>query len=60
MAMEFELSALILAPPEAIYEAWLDSEGHTKMTGGEAKVSSEVGGGIRSLGRLHSRKESRT
>jgi len=44
MAMEFEVSALILAPPEAIYEAWLNSEGHTKMTGGEAKVSSEVGG----------------
>ena len=44
MAIEFEVSALIPASPEVVYEAWLDSEGHTKMTGGEAKVSSEVGG----------------
>lgn len=44
MAIGFEVSALIPASPEVVYEAWLDSEGHTKMTGGEAKVSSEVGG----------------
>lgn len=44
MAIEFEVSALIPASPEVVYEAWLDSEGHAKMTGGEAKVSSEVGG----------------
>lgn len=44
MAIEFEVFTLLPAPPEAIYEAWLNSEGHTKMTGGEAKVSSEVGG----------------
>jgi uncharacterized protein YndB with AHSA1/START domain len=43
MAHEFEISAFIPATPEAVYEAWLDSESHTQMTGGEATVSSEVG-----------------
>ena len=43
MAHEFEVSAWIPASPEEIYTAWLDSDCHTQMTGGEAKVSSEVG-----------------
>jgi len=44
MAIEFVVSALIPASPEEIYQAWLSSEGHTKMTGASASVSAEVGG----------------
>lgn len=42
--MEFELTAEIPAPPEAIYDTWLDSDGHTKMTGSPATATPEVGG----------------
>ena len=44
MKNEFEVSTFIQAPPEEIYKAWLDSEGHANMTGGSASVSAEVGG----------------
>ena len=44
MSIEFEVSDVIPAPAEVIYEAWLDSEGHTLMTGGRAVVSDTVGG----------------
>ena len=43
MSIEFEVSDVIPATPEEIYEAWLDSEEHSRMTGGQAKVSSNVG-----------------
>ena len=43
MAIEFEVSTVIAASPETIYDAWLDSERHSRMTGGLAKVSAEVG-----------------
>jgi uncharacterized protein YndB with AHSA1/START domain len=36
--------AVIPASPERVYEAWLDSEGHAKMTGGPAKIDPRVGG----------------
>ena len=42
--MQFDLNAVIPAPPEAVYRAWLDSDGHTKMTGSPATASAEVGG----------------
>ena len=42
--LEFEVSAVIPATPEELYRAWLDSELHTAMTGGEAVVSAELGG----------------
>lgn len=32
------------ASPKEIYEAWLSSEKHTAMTGGEARCSDKVGG----------------
>ena len=41
--MEFELKTRINAPAKEIYEAWLSSEGHTNMTGGEAITSDKVG-----------------
>lgn len=31
-----ELAVVLAAPPERIYQAWLDPEEHTAMTGGEA------------------------
>ncbi|MEE9162109.1 MAG: SRPBCC domain-containing protein [Candidatus Neomarinimicrobiota bacterium] len=43
LAIEFEVSQLIPAMPEAIYQAWLSSEGHTAMTGSPATASDAVG-----------------
>ncbi len=43
MPYTFTLTATIPASPEEIYEAWLDSLGHSEMTGGEANMSDEVG-----------------
>ena len=44
MSVSFEVSELIPATPDDIYEAWLSSERHSKMTGGAAKVSNSLGG----------------
>ena len=45
MAMDsIQVSALIPASPRAVYEAWLSSEQHTKMTGGGASIEPTVGG----------------
>ena len=41
--MEFTLRTKVNASAKAIYEAWLSSEGHTKMTGGEAEASDKIG-----------------
>ncbi len=41
--MEFEIKRTIKASAKTIYEHWLSSEGHTKMTGGMATVSNKVG-----------------
>jgi uncharacterized protein YndB with AHSA1/START domain len=44
MAIEFTVSDVIPASPREIYDAWLSSEGHAKITGGQpAKASPEVG-----------------
>ena len=43
MKIEFEVSDLIPAGVEAVYDAWLSSEGHTRMTGSPARVSGVVG-----------------
>ncbi len=43
MAYTFTLTATIPASPQEIYEAWLDSLGHSEMTGAEARMSDEVG-----------------
>jgi uncharacterized protein YndB with AHSA1/START domain len=44
--MEFEVSALIPATPQEIFDAWLDSRGHGEMTGSPAKASPEPGAGF--------------
>jgi uncharacterized protein YndB with AHSA1/START domain len=46
MSYDFTLTALIPATPQAIYDAWLDSRGHTKMTGGKAEMSAKVGDSV--------------
>ncbi len=42
--IEFTISDIIAASPADIYRAWLSSEGHTAMTGGEAHCSDTIGG----------------
>jgi len=44
MPYTFTLSDIIPATPQAIYNAWLDSRGHSEMTGGKATASAEIGG----------------
>jgi uncharacterized protein YndB with AHSA1/START domain len=44
MTVEFEVSAEFSVPRARIYQAWLDSDGHSKMTGSLAQVSDEPGG----------------
>ncbi len=44
MPFDFTVSAEIPAAPDAVYEAWLDSDGHSQMTGSPAHASAEVGG----------------
>ena len=41
--MEFTLKTKIKASAKAIYTSWLNSEGHTKMTGGDANISDQPG-----------------
>ncbi len=41
MTIEFEVSAIIPASPEDVYNDWLDSDGHSGMTGSPANVSNE-------------------
>jgi len=43
MAIEFTVSAVVSASPEAIYAAWLNSDGHSKMTGSPAHATPKVG-----------------
>lgn len=40
----FEISEIFPTKPQAIYQLWLDSEGHTRMTGSPAQASDKVGG----------------
>ena len=48
MATEsIHVSALIPARPEAVYDAWLSSEQHARMTGGGAAIEPHVGGAHR-------------
>lgn len=41
--MEIILKTILNAAAKDIYKAWLSSDGHTKMTGGEATASNRVG-----------------
>lgn len=45
MPFSYTISAVIPASPKAVYDAWLDSTAHARMTGtNTAKGSTEVGG----------------
>jgi uncharacterized protein YndB with AHSA1/START domain len=44
MPYDFEVSDVVPATPEQIYDAWMSSDGHTGMTGAEAHVDPRVGG----------------
>ncbi len=44
MGYGFELSDDIPATPQAVYDAWMSSTGHTAMTGSPAVVDPQVGG----------------
>lgn len=41
--MNFTLKTTIKTSPEQIYSTWLNSEGHSKMTGGFASISDGIG-----------------
>lgn len=41
--MEFTLKTKFKTSAKSIYEAWMSSEGHTKMTGGAASINDEIG-----------------
>jgi activator of HSP90 ATPase len=43
MPFAFSLSDIIPATPQQIYDAWLDSGGHSRMTGGKARISAREG-----------------
>ena len=47
MSVKFTVSELIPAAPEEIFEAWLDSGYHSRMTGSTAEISREAGGTFR-------------
>jgi uncharacterized protein YndB with AHSA1/START domain len=42
--ISFELIEIFNATPEEIFEAWLDSDKHTEMTGSPAMASKEIDG----------------
>lgn len=41
--MEFTIKRKFNAPAKEIYDSWLSSKGHTKMTGGAASISDKIG-----------------
>lgn len=43
MPYTYRLTSVIPATPQEIYDAWLDSETHSEMTGADATMSDEVG-----------------
>jgi activator of HSP90 ATPase len=44
MAYDYELSDVMPAAPETVYEAWMSSDGHAGMTGADASVDPRPGG----------------
>jgi activator of HSP90 ATPase len=43
MTYDFNLSCTLPASPEAVYDAWLDSQRHGAMTGAPATIGNRVG-----------------
>ncbi len=43
MSVAFEVSEWFAATPEEVYDAWLTSDEHSRMTGSPARVSNRIG-----------------
>lgn len=43
MDMEFTLETILPATPQVVYDTWLDSDGHTAMTGADADITADEG-----------------
>ena len=43
MPYDYKLACTLPASPEAVYDAWIDTDGHTAMTGAPAETGREVG-----------------
>jgi uncharacterized protein YndB with AHSA1/START domain len=43
VTIEFTVSTTINAPPQEVYAVWMSSEGHTRMTGGQATITPQAG-----------------
>ncbi len=50
MTYDFEVSGTMSASCEDVYRAWLSSEEHTAMTGGDAVIDPTVGGAFTAWG----------
>ncbi len=50
MSYDFTLTTIIPATPRAVYDTWLDSRGHTAMTGSTARMSAKVGAKVSAWG----------
>jgi uncharacterized protein YndB with AHSA1/START domain len=50
MSYDFTLTTILPATPQAVYDTWLDSRGHTAMTGSTAKTSAKVGAKVSAWG----------
>jgi activator of HSP90 ATPase len=50
MAFSFTLTDVIPATPRQIYDAWLDSRGHTAMTGSAAEAAATEGASFTAWG----------
>ncbi len=57
MTVAFEISEVLPATPQAIYQAWLDSKGHTLMTGSPAQASARAGEQLQRLGWIYLRSQ---
>ena len=44
MPDSIDVSAPVPAAPQQVYQAWMDSDMHTWMTGGDAEIDPRVGG----------------
>ncbi|MDR3576631.1 MAG: SRPBCC domain-containing protein [Anaerolineaceae bacterium] len=44
MSEKLELSVILTATPQQVYEAWLDSKAHADFTGSPAKIDPRVNG----------------
>ncbi|MDH6236332.1 SRPBCC domain-containing protein [Cryobacterium sp. CG_9.6] len=44
MTYDFQVTTVVAARAELVYETWISSAGHTAMTGADANIDASVGG----------------